>query len=203
MTLNISGKWWVFKEALLHSFVRGHRKYPNPIYVHVFNSLLYLWLRASTFVVAGTTGVCAILVGTSCNLVLPKLERISVWGDRNYIPVICNIDDHSSIHVSASKQDLWYVLQHFVDECGQIPLVYIPILIYCQVLWVVTKRITLQVHLVEVRLLHIDIGHTLCDRVRSWTIREIFREDLPLLRIERRQVKWLGHLTKMLLVCFC
>lgn len=42
-------------------------------------------------------------------------------------------------------------------------------------------------------------GFTLCDRVRSSTIKESLKVEQLLLQIKRNQLKWFGHCTSLLL----
>jgi len=75
--------------------------------------------------------------------------------------------------------------------------VYVPILTYGHDLWVVTKRTRSQIQVAEMSFLRRVAGLSLRDRVRSSDImRELGVEPL-LLRIERSQLRWFGHLIRM------
>lgn len=71
-----------------------------------------------------------------------------------------------------------------------------------QELWVVTKRIWLWVKEPEIRFLLRLSVLTLCDRVRSLTLQESIGVESPVLWIEMRQLRWLGHLQGCPLVIF-
>ena len=75
--------------------------------------------------------------------------------------------------------------------------IYIPTLTYVQELWVVTERTRSQIQAVEMGFLRRMSGLSLRDRVRSLFNREGLRVELLLLRIERSQMRWLGHLVRM------
>ena len=62
--------------------------------------------------------------------------------------------------------------------------------------WAVTERIISQVESAEMRFLRRVRDMTLRSKVRSCEIRKALNAE-PLLRIERTQLHWFGHVTKM------
>uniref|UniRef100_A0A8C4X372 Uncharacterized protein n=1 Tax=Erpetoichthys calabaricus TaxID=27687 RepID=A0A8C4X372_ERPCA len=66
--------------------------------------------------------------------------------------------------------------------------IYVPTLTYGHELWVVTERTRSRIQAAEMSFLR---------RVRSSVIREGLRVEPLLLRIERSQMRWLGHLIRM------
>ncbi|KAK0156607.1 LINE-1 reverse transcriptase [Merluccius polli] len=75
--------------------------------------------------------------------------------------------------------------------------IFVPALTYGHELWVVTERTRLRVQAAEMSFLCRVAGLSLRDRVRSSVIREELGVDLLLLRVERSQMRWLGHLVRM------
>ncbi|KAK0132211.1 putative uncharacterized transposon-derived protein F52C9.6 [Merluccius polli] len=75
--------------------------------------------------------------------------------------------------------------------------IYVPALTYGHELWVVTERTRSQVQAAEMSFLRRVAGLSLRDRVRSSVIREELGVDPLLLRVERSQMRWLGHLVRM------
>ncbi|KAK0139279.1 LINE-1 reverse transcriptase [Merluccius polli] len=75
--------------------------------------------------------------------------------------------------------------------------IYVPALTYGHELWVVTERTRLRVQAAEMSFLRRVAGLSLRDRVRSSVIREELGVDPLLLRVERSQMRWLGHLVRM------
>ncbi|KAK0145331.1 putative uncharacterized transposon-derived protein F52C9.6 [Merluccius polli] len=75
--------------------------------------------------------------------------------------------------------------------------IFVPALTYGHELWVVTERTRSQVQAAEMSFLRRVTGLSLRDRVRSSVIREELGVDPPLLRVERSQMRWLGHLFRM------
>ncbi|KAK0144601.1 putative uncharacterized transposon-derived protein F52C9.6 [Merluccius polli] len=75
--------------------------------------------------------------------------------------------------------------------------IFVPALTYGHELWVVTERTRSRVQAAEMSFLRRVAGLSLRDRVRSSVIREELRVDPLLLRIERSQMRWLGHLVRM------
>ena len=75
--------------------------------------------------------------------------------------------------------------------------IYVPTLTYGRELWVVTKRTRSRIQEAEIGFLRRVSGLSLRDRVRSSVIREGLGVEPLLLRIERSQMRWLGHLVRM------
>ncbi|KAK0146650.1 putative uncharacterized transposon-derived protein F52C9.6 [Merluccius polli] len=73
----------------------------------------------------------------------------------------------------------------------------VPALTYGHELWVVTERTRSRVQAAEMSFLRRVAGLSLRDRVRSLVIREDLGVDPLLLRVERSQMRWLGHLVRM------
>jgi exonuclease III len=75
--------------------------------------------------------------------------------------------------------------------------IYVPTLTYGHELWVMTERMRSRVQAAEMRFLRRVAGVRLLDRVRSSAIRESLGIEPLLLRIERSQLRWLGHVLRM------
>ena len=75
--------------------------------------------------------------------------------------------------------------------------IYVPTLTYGHELWVMTERTRSRVQAAEMSFLRRVAGLSLRDRVRSSVIREELKVEPLLLRIERSQLRWLGHLVRM------
>ncbi|KAK0135351.1 putative uncharacterized transposon-derived protein F52C9.6 [Merluccius polli] len=75
--------------------------------------------------------------------------------------------------------------------------IYVPALTYGHELWVMTERTRSRVQATEMSFLRRVAGLFLRDRVRSSVIREELGVDPLLLRVERSQMRWLGHLVRM------
>ncbi|KAK0154256.1 putative uncharacterized transposon-derived protein F52C9.6 [Merluccius polli] len=75
--------------------------------------------------------------------------------------------------------------------------IYVPALTYGHELWVMTERTRSRVPAAEMSFLRRVAGLSLRDRVRSSVIREELGVDPLLLRVERSQMRWLGHLVRM------
>ena len=63
--------------------------------------------------------------------------------------------------------------------------------------WVITERTRSRIQAAEMSFLRRVAGLSLRDRVRSSAIREGLRVEPLLLHIERSQLRWFGHLTRM------
>ena len=74
---------------------------------------------------------------------------------------------------------------------------FVPILTYGHESWVMTKRVRSQVQASEMRFLRRIEGVTLFNKVRSSEIRKSLIIELLLLRIERSQLRWFGHVSRM------
>ncbi|TWW81034.1 R2DM Retrovirus-related Pol polyprotein from type II retrotransposable element [Takifugu flavidus] len=75
--------------------------------------------------------------------------------------------------------------------------IFVPTLTYGHELWVMTERTRSRVQAAEMSFLRRVAGLSLRDRVRSSAIREELGVELLLLRVERSQMGWLGHLVRM------
>ena len=75
--------------------------------------------------------------------------------------------------------------------------VFVPILTYGHESWVMTERVRSQVQASEMRFLRKIKGVTLLDKVRSSEIRKSLNIEPLLLRIERSQLRWFGHMNRM------
>ena len=75
--------------------------------------------------------------------------------------------------------------------------IFVPTLTYGHELWVVTERTRSRVQAAEMSFLRRVAGFSLRDRVRSSVIRQGLGVEPLLLRIERSQLRWLGHLIRM------
>uniref|UniRef100_A0A674PNH7 Reverse transcriptase domain-containing protein n=1 Tax=Takifugu rubripes TaxID=31033 RepID=A0A674PNH7_TAKRU len=75
--------------------------------------------------------------------------------------------------------------------------IFVPTLTYGHELWVMTERTRSRVQAAEMSFLHRVAGLSLRDRVRSSAIREELGVESLLLRVERSQMGWLGHLVRM------
>ena len=72
-----------------------------------------------------------------------------------------------------------------------------PVLTYGHESWVMTERSRSQVQASEMRFLRRIEGVTLFDKVRSSEIRKSRNIEPLLLRIERSQLRWFGHVSRM------
>ncbi|TWW77616.1 hypothetical protein D4764_12G0010060 [Takifugu flavidus] len=75
--------------------------------------------------------------------------------------------------------------------------IFVPTLTYGHELWVMTERTRSRVQAAEMSFLRRVAGLSLRDRVRSSAIREELGVEPLLLRVERSQMRWLGHLVRM------
>ena len=75
--------------------------------------------------------------------------------------------------------------------------IFVPTLIYGHETWVMTESIRSRVQAAEMRFLRRVAGISLRDRVRSSVTRERLGVEPLLLRLERRQLRWFGHLVRM------
>ncbi|TWW73664.1 Insulin receptor [Takifugu flavidus] len=75
--------------------------------------------------------------------------------------------------------------------------IFVPTLTYGHELWVMTERTRSRVQAAEMSFLRRVAGLSLRDRVRSSAIREELGVESLLLRVERSQMRWLGHLVRM------
>ena len=75
--------------------------------------------------------------------------------------------------------------------------IYVPTLIYGHESWVMTERMRSQVQAAEMRFLRRVAGVRRIDRVRNSAIREELQIEPLLLKIERSQLRWFGHVLRM------
>ena len=75
--------------------------------------------------------------------------------------------------------------------------VFVPILTYGHESWVMTERMRSQVQASEMRFLRRIEVVTLFNKVRSSEIRKSLNIEPLLLRIERSQLRWFGHVSRM------
>ncbi|KAK3514742.1 hypothetical protein QTP70_029692 [Hemibagrus guttatus] len=75
--------------------------------------------------------------------------------------------------------------------------IYAPTLTYGHELWVMTERVRSRIQAAEMSFLRRVAGRSLRDRIRSSVTREELGVEPLLLRIERGQLRWLGHLFQM------
>ena len=75
--------------------------------------------------------------------------------------------------------------------------IYVPTLTYGHELWVVTERMRSRIQAAEMSFLCRVAGLSLRDRVRSSDIRRELGVEPLLLRVERGQLRWFGHLIRM------
>ena len=73
---------------------------------------------------------------------------------------------------------------------------FVPILTYGHESWVMTERMRSQVQASEMRFLRRIEGVTLLNKVRSSEIRKSLNIEPLLLRIERFQLRWFGHVSR-------
>ncbi len=76
-------------------------------------------------------------------------------------------------------------------------LIYVPTLTYGYELWVVTERMRSRIQAGIMSFLRMVAGLSLRDRVRSSDISEELGVEPLLLCIERRHLRWFGHLIRM------
>ncbi|TWW74403.1 hypothetical protein D4764_14G0004060 [Takifugu flavidus] len=92
------------------------------------------------------------------------------------------------------------VVKRELSQKGKLSIyrsIFVPTLTYGHELWVMTKRTRSRVQAAEMSFLRRVAGLSLRDRVRSSAIREELGVEPLLLRVERSQMKWLGHLVRM------
>ena len=75
--------------------------------------------------------------------------------------------------------------------------VFVPILTYDHKCWVMTERVRSRVQVAEIVFLQKFRGLSLLDKVKSIDFRQSLNIEPLLLRIERSQLRWYGHVTQM------
>ena len=76
-------------------------------------------------------------------------------------------------------------------------LVCVPILTCGHECWIINEKVRSRVQATEMELLRRVSGLTLLDKVKSAHIRESLNIESLLLRLERSQLRWYGHVTRM------
>ncbi|TWW55955.1 hypothetical protein D4764_09G0010050 [Takifugu flavidus] len=101
---------------------------------------------------------------------------------------------------SAVMRTLSVVVKRELSQKAKLSIyrsIFVPTLTYGHELWVMTERTRSRVQAAEMSFLHRVAGLSLRDRVRSSAIREELGAESLLLRVERSQMRWLGHLVRM------
>ena len=75
--------------------------------------------------------------------------------------------------------------------------IFVPILTYDHECWIMTERVRSRVQAAEMGILRKFICLSLLDKVKSTDIRQSLNIKPLLLRIERSQLRWYGHVTRM------
>ena len=75
--------------------------------------------------------------------------------------------------------------------------VYVPILTYGHECWIMNEKVRSRVQAAEMGFLRRISGLTLLDKVKSADIREFLNIEALLLRLERSQLRWYVHVTRM------
>ena len=75
--------------------------------------------------------------------------------------------------------------------------IFVPILTYGHESWVMTEKTRSQIQATEMRFLRRIKGVTLLDKVPNSKIQESLNVESLLLRIERSQLRWLGHVSRI------
>ena len=75
--------------------------------------------------------------------------------------------------------------------------VYVPILTYGHECWIMNEKVRSRVQAAEMGFLRRISGLTLLDKGKSANIRESLDIESLLLRLERSQLRWYGHVTQM------
>ena len=75
--------------------------------------------------------------------------------------------------------------------------VYVPILTYGHECWIMNEKVRSRVQAAEMGFLRRISGLILLDKVKSADIRESLNIESLLLRLEKSQLRWYGHVTRM------
>ena len=96
------------------------------------------------------------------------------------------------------RDKVWAVLlQYGKAKLSIFRSVYIPILTYGHECWIMNEKVRSRVHAAEMGFLRRISGLTSLDEVKSADIRESLNVESLLLRLERSQLRWYGHVTRM------
>ena len=75
--------------------------------------------------------------------------------------------------------------------------VYVPTLTYGHECWIMNEKVRSRVQAAEMGFLRRTSGLTLLDKVKSADIRESLNIESLLFRLEKSQLRWYGHVTRM------
>ena len=103
---------------------------------------------------------------------------------------------------SAVMQALYYlfVMKREFSKKAKLSIfktLFVPILTYGHESWAMTERVRSQVQASEMRFLQRIEGVTLFNKVRSSEVRKSLKIEPLHLRIERSQLRWFGHVSRM------
>uniref|UniRef100_A0A3B3BLN8 Reverse transcriptase domain-containing protein n=2 Tax=Oryzias melastigma TaxID=30732 RepID=A0A3B3BLN8_ORYME len=144
--------------------------------------------------------VCPLSVG---GVRLPQVEEFK------YLGVLFTSDGRSEREIdrrigaaSAIMRSLYrsVVVKRELSQKAKLSIyrsIFVPVLTYGHELWVVTERTRSRLQAAEMSFLRRVAGRSLRDRVRSSVTRRELGVEPLLLRIERSQLRWLGHLVRM------
>ncbi|KAK0138540.1 putative uncharacterized transposon-derived protein F52C9.6 [Merluccius polli] len=127
---------------------------------------------------------CTLRVGDE---ILPQVEELGV----KYLGVLFTSEGRMEREINRRIGAASAVMRTLH---GSVVSIYVPALTYGHELWVMTERTRSRVQAAEMSFLCRVAGLSLRDRVRSSVIREELGVDPLLLRVERSQMRWLGHL---------
>lgn len=126
-----------------------------------------------------------------------------------YLGITINREGHQEPEINKRIQkatQLYHSLKHTFIGKKEISIntkmsiyksVYIPVLTYGSETWVLTKRLKSRLQAMEMIYLRRVLGVSRKDRIRNEIIRNRL-EVIPLIKtIERNQLRWFGHMTRM------
>ena len=150
----------------------------------------------SESMVLGWRVECTLRVGDE---ILPQVEEFK------YLGVLFTIEGRMERRIGAAPAVMRtlhgsVVVKRELSRKAKLSIyqsIYVPALTYGNELWVVNERTKSRVQVAEMSFLCRVAGLSLRDRVRSSVIREELGVDPLLLRVERSQMRWLGHLVRM------
>ncbi|KAK3506845.1 hypothetical protein QTP70_029252 [Hemibagrus guttatus] len=140
---------------------------------------------------------CTLQVGGE---LLPQVEEFKYLGVL-FTRMECDIDRRIGA-VAAVMRSMYrsVVVKKELSRKAKLSIyqsIYVPTLTYGHELWVMTERIRARIQAAEMSFLHSVAGRSLRDRVRSSVTWEELGVEPLLLHIERGQLRWLGHLSRM------